>query len=314
MDTDNIFEELKFKIHHLSNYAWSKKVDWTDVEGWLDNFESDNDIEKDEQIQMLFLLSQTMFFGEREVRELLKSIYRDKYKYKIIEKIRKSKKDTTDLNVIRSIFSLELSATRFLGVGNPSESGTHLLYYFRQENRLQKDLFINTSDIFEFDGVSIQLRDDSIKQYVFLDDLCGSGDQVCKYLKNAINVIKKLNKKVEIYYFAIFGMTEGIKKIKKEINFDLVDCVFELDDSFKCFDSNSRYFTNVTSPITKSKVEKIAKKYGSKLVPCHPLGYNDCQLLLVLNHNTPDNTLPIIWYDEEYVPWQPIFKRFNKQY
>ena len=33
-----------------------------------------------------------------------------------------------------------MSATGFLGVATPSESGVHLLYYFRQENNLQKGI------------------------------------------------------------------------------------------------------------------------------------------------------------------------------
>ena len=42
------------------------------------------------------------------------------------------------------------------------------------------------------------------------------------------------------------------------------------------------------------------------------LGFGDCQLLLSMEHNTPDNTLPIIWFDEDEKMWRPIFKRYNK--
>jgi hypothetical protein len=44
------------------------------------------------------------------------------------------------------------------------------------------------------------------------------------------------------------------------------------------------------------------------------LGFGDCQLLLSMHHNTPDNTLPIIWFDEDEALWTPIFKRYNKIY
>ena len=29
---------------------------------------------------------------------------------------------------------------------------------------------------------------------------------------------------------------------------------------------------------------------------------------------TTDNTLPIIWFDEDFSIWTPIFKRYNKIY
>lgn len=314
MNSDNPYEELKYKIHHLTTYAWNKKVDWLDVEAWLSNFTFDEDIELDERIQMLYLLSQTMFFGEREVRELLKSIYRDKYKYGVVEKIRLDNHHTVDSSLIEEKFIEALNKTRFLGVGNPSESGTHLLYFFRQENKLRNDLFINTSEIFRIDKSSICIRDMAIKRYVFIDDLCGSGDQICDYLKDIVIAIKDLNPAAAVYYFPIFSMSGGLNKIKVEVPFDEVDCVFELDESFKCFSSESRYFTTTQKPISKERVEEVAAKYGKRLLPYDFFGFKGGQLLLVFNHNTPDNTLPIIWYDEGYVPWEPIFKRFNKEY
>lgn len=33
-----------------------------------------------------------------------------------------------------------------------------------------------------------------------------------------------------------------------------------------------------------------------------------------MHHNTPDNTLPIIWFDEDKSMWTPIFRRYNKNY
>ena len=52
--------------------------------------------------------------------------------------------------------------------------------------------------------------------------------------------------------------------------------------------------------------EALEKSKGNSL------GFKDCQLLLGFNHNTPDNTLPIFWYDEKNYNWYPIFKRYKK--
>jgi len=44
------------------------------------------------------------------------------------------------------------------------------------------------------------------------------------------------------------------------------------------------------------------------------LGYDDSQSLIVFPHNTPNNTLPIIWAGNKNekeigVPWNPIWER-----
>ena len=55
----------------------------------------------------------------------------------------------------------------------------------------------------------------------------------------------------------------------------------------------------------------MCEKYGNKLTKGYPLGYGGCQLLLGFSHNTPNNTLPIFWCDNN---WTPFFKRYNKKY
>jgi len=227
----------------------------------------------------------------------------------VIERIRKENDDTLDSVKIEGAFAAELSKTRFLGVGNPSESGTHLLYYFRQENSLGKEYFINTHETTSRNSESgeLEIRDKTIKEYVFIDDLCGSGTQACDYSKDVVAEIKALNPSAKVSYYVLFAMKDGINKVKNESKFDVVDCVYELDDSFKCFSSSSRHYS---AENLKVRGKNIASKYGRNLF-CDALGYSDCQLLLGFLHNTPDNTLPIIWSSDN---WKPIFKRYNKDY
>jgi len=314
-DFEKTYDELKIKIKNLSEYIWQNRIIWTDVEVWLNNFETN-----DEKIQMLFLLSQFMYFGDKELRELLKAIYRDKYKYKIISDIRIRNDSTLDFNTITGEFDKELARTKFLGVGNPSESGTHLLYFFRQENKLAKSLFINTHEITARESKDstdkkIILRNPEIKHYIFIDDLCGSGNQVLDYSRDIVEEIKRLKPDAVVSYYALFAMSSGIQKAKRFSKFDHVEAIYEFDSSFSCFSSKSRHFKKPPSPVTLEKAKEVALKYGNRLWPGFPLGYNNCQLLVGFQHNTPDNTLPIIWFDEDQSErWTPIFKRYNKNY
>ena len=311
--------ELINKVKILNETIWEHRVSKTKIDKWLGNFKEDDKNERySEQLHALYLLSQFMYFGDREIRELLKAIFRDLYKYPIIANIRKSNSNTTDLEIINKKFDEELRATRFLGVGNPSESGTHLLYYFRQENNLPKSLFIHTHEIFKRNAngdAGISIRNESIKRYVFLDDLCGSGDQAVQYSQDLLEDMKRIDDSIYVAYYAIFATEEGISNVKNNTMFDSVQAIYILDKTFKCFNSDHRYFVNKHQDININFAENMCHKYGKNLFPSAPLGYEDGQLLVGFHHNIPDNTLPIIWHDELYgPPWFPIFRRYPKIY
>ena len=280
-------------------------------------------------VHALFLLSNFLYFGNRQIRELLKSLYRDLYRYPIIEGIRRSHYDTLDPKVISDCFQEALGRTLFLGVGNPSESGSHLLYYFRQENGLSKSRFDHTYRIFERKRLSkwrllwnllfrrrdatlgtLVLRYPDIDRYVLLDDFCGSGEQGESYSHEIVEDIKRLKPSATVAYFVLFATSNGIAALRSRTAFDSVKCVFELDSSFRCFDAKSRYFVDPPAEISSITAESLCRQYGGQLVPSCPLGYGDCQLLIGFHHNTPDNTLPIFWY----VKWTPFFVPENGLY
>lgn len=312
-------EMLEMKIMNLSQNLWEHRISEINLNEWLNNFVSDEKIADCEQTHALFLLSNFMYFGVREIRELLKSIYRDKFFNPLIQDIRRKHNNTKEIKDIQSEISSELASTRFLGVGNPSESGTHLLYFFRQENSLGKDDFIHTHEILNYrrdenKQLQVSLKNSLIKRYIFIDDVCGSGTQVVDYSKNFLSELKNLQPNVLVHYFSLFSTTHGLEHIRKNTLFDKVDCVFELDETFKCFSTSSRYFKDpVHSSISKDFTEQFCRKYGTQLMGSNDaLGYKNGQLLLGFSHNTPDNCLPIIWCKNSI--WNPIFKRYNKAY
>jgi hypothetical protein len=304
------------KIKTLNETVWERRATEPVIAEWLDNFAVSNPPAADERAHALFLLSNFMYFGSREIRELLKALYRDLYRYPIVAGIRRANHDTLDSGLIDPLFRAELEATRFLGVGNPSESGCHLLYYFRQENSLPKDLFIHAHQAFTRGGGPglLRLRDPTVTRYVFIDDFCGSGKQGTEYSRDLVEEIKRLNPHAFVAYYVLFATTRGISKVRDETAFDVARAIYDLDTSFKCFSAGSRYFRTPTSDIDPAFCEQMCRAYGARMVAApHVLGFDDSQLLVGFHHNTPDNTLPIIWYDEPGgVPWKAIFRRYPK--
>jgi hypothetical protein len=304
---ENYREQLIRKLKTLNETVWERRATAGQITEWLENFEPDPSVGLGEQLHALFLLRHFMYFGESQIRALLRALYRDLYRYPIVEHIRKENNNTKDSLFIWSEFNKYLKATRFVGLGNPAESGPHLLYYFRQENDLVPELFFTSEQL-------TALHDSpEITRLIFIDDLCGSGDQAKSYSTDLIADLKTNHPDIHVCYYLLFATSVGLKNIKNQIPFDDVNCVVELDETFKCFSPSSRYFYPRPSSIDATFSESMCRKYGQRLYPHDPLGGGDAQLMLGFKHNTPDNSLPIFWSNGAAgESWVPIFRRYQK--
>lgn len=320
LDFPETWEILRHRITVLNERAWENRLTWPHVVRWLENFDGSSGIDSQvERLHALYLLAQFMYFGSREIRVLLRATYRDLFYSPLVQEVRQNLGSSRDLSSIYSAIQAELQATRFLGVGNPSESGVHLLYYFRQENGLSKDHFLDTAQILKRDGSrgsARVLRYPKVKRYVFVDDVCGSGETAIRYSSDFLDELLSLNPDAQLYYYALFSTSEGMTRIRTESLFkENCGAVYELDETYKALSKNSRYLSITREGIDPEVVRTISNYYGKILCPGHPGGYMNSQMLLGFHHNVPDNTLPIIWKDVSNgatIPWVAAFKRYPK--
>jgi len=316
IETRNHYET---KLRNLIKYAWEREVDWAEIDAWQKNFNGLVVDKDEEQIYALFTLSRFMYFGKRLVREMLKSVYREHFRAPIMQRIRRNYSDTLDMELLEALYQKELRCTRFIGVGNPAESGAHLLYFFRQINYLPKDLFVDITGAFiprDRNGTfEIEQREPKVSRYIFFDDLVGSGDQATTYLRPFLDVIKKSGRNIDLRFISLFSTSQGLQALNKKDMFNgNASCLFELDESYKVCGEQSRYFTNAPSWFKKLTFYQIFSQYGQTITPDIPLGYGNSQLLLGFSHNTPDNTLPVFWYEGKDKAWSPVFIRYDKKY
>lgn len=315
----NLEENLRVLVAH----AWDQEVKWSHIEAWIENFKGEVLSAQEEQLYALVTLSRFMYFGKRLVREMLKSLYRDHFRSVVMQRIRRNYNGTKDLALLQAAYEHELNSTRFLGVGNPSESGAHLLYYFRQVNYLKKDLFVDVSAAFypqinrdpTSPGFSYVPREAGVNRYIFFDDMVGSGDQACKYLSPYLRDLRRANRNIDLRYLCLFSTTEGLNRLNHPSLFDGgAVCLFELDGSYKCLQNDARYFLGAPSWFDTADLEKLVLNYASKVHPYNPRGYKNGELMLGFSHNTPDNTLPMFWCGTNGSGWNPVFLRYDKKY
>jgi hypothetical protein len=160
-----------------------------------------------------------------------------------------------------------------------------------------------------------ELAEPEVDRFVFIDDFVGGGTQAERYSRSLISPLKKIAPKALVSYLALFATDKGLAYVRKNTDFDFVECIFELDASFRCFDSESRYFVNSPAEIDKNFASALSLAYGQHLYSSNPFGHSDCQLLIGFHHNVPNNTLPIFWADGVAgFHWSPIFRRYSKGY
>lgn len=309
--------ELLDVIQALDTCVWHNGVDASTIEEWLREFGVDGETGSEGRKHALYLLSRFMYFGDAEVRALLRALYRDHYRYPIIASIRKNNGDTRDEELLQTEYGRVLGSTRFLGMGNPSESGTHLLYHYRQENDLTSRLFISPHEIFDLTQKEPALADPAITRYVFIDDFCGSGIQGVRYSREVLQRIRAAAEQTgvtpTVAYHVLIGTSKGLQRVQQNAQFDELACVLELDESFRAFEPMSRYFRNPPSGIDRETAMALARRFGEELSPGKGLGFDGGQLMLGFFHNTPNNTLPIFWHPGHTErTWHPVFRRYYK--
>ena len=192
-----------------------------------------------------------------------------------------------------------LDNTLFVGLGNDSESGNNILYYFRQENGLSKTNFeIRTGKTYD--------------NLVYIDDLSISGDQALEYMESRSISANHV-------YSAILISTEDALKRIRESSMDVKPITAVI------LDNRDRAFSNLSYVFSDSRMNPIrlcakdfCEYYGKIAVEKdgymsnYPLGYSDGKYLIGFEYNTPDNTLPIFWGYKN--GWKPLFKRYPKKY
>lgn len=203
---------------------------------------------------------------------------------------------------IRAIFGDGLKDVLFFPLGQSSaSSGSIYLYQYRKELGLSENNFKQESFNFFLDkNINI----------VFFDDIIGSGNQASNFFNKYLS-----NRAAQCYYFSLIGLEEGLCHVKNNTGFKITIAGEVLTNQEMAFSENSCVFEEKQREVIK----QICEKYGNKLFKKHPLGYDNTQGLIVFPHNTPNNTLPIIWASNDNetstaeILWKPLWNRKKVQ-
>jgi len=282
---------LKRIIRNTSVVAWKKEISDEKIEKWLSNFDGSyfEDIETEKKLA-LWLLAHFSYYTLDDVRILCKNLFNQYLHEKLC--------NYNGTDIAQAINHI-INNTVFVGLGNDSESGNNILYYFRQENLLSKKCFeIDTGKTYE--------------NLVYVDDVTISGDQALEYIKSRAITAKNT------YAAVLIATEDAIKKLKAPKNCIKPLSTVILDQRDRVFSSSTYVFSEKRIAEIKEIAQEFCKFYGKRAVKgcgymaSYPLGYDDGQYMISFEYNTPDNTLPIFWGTGN--GWIPLFKRYPKIY
>jgi len=284
-------EEINLVLENLQMYK-GKKIVIDDIRNWLNQFEEISD-----QRLMFKLIQNFKLYSELEVRNKLQSLFsliiKDFIKRNFERVLEQAKRKRDDLLVTYIDQS-------------PGKGSSYYTKLFADENKLYTELICAP------EMIQTKIKEKAnIRGLVIIDDFIGSGKTIIDnfeayFVSDLINLIK--SRKIIIYICAITGFLESKEYILQKLeNFNLnieIIIVDVLNNTDKCFDANSKIFTN---HLEQKKAKEICLQKGETLVHKNPLGFSNGETLIAFPINCPNNTLPIFW--KKTHTWQPLFER-----
>jgi hypothetical protein len=298
---------------------------------WLDQFTED-----DRKIAYKFVCERLIFFSEAEMAHFAAIMYPDFIRPMLFDWSASGKSPYRVRQIAQSVeFQTLQTSTLFLGLSD----GARIDQFRRSNRELSHEQILTSYEIPE--ERVLELRDWLLKQnsescpvpaIVLLDDFAGSGTS---YVRNEAGVLKgKLPKflrrvtsskawqdiakfpetKVIVALYvateqALENIQEGALQLETEFGAKIEICPVQ------SLDSNSR----ITSSLEEPFIGLIEKHYDPLVEDEHTkkggtnlkYGFAACGLPLVLHHNTPNNSLFLLWVEESTVI-RPLFPRFSR--
>lgn len=326
------------KYDEYQNFSYGSRFIESLVK-WLDQFKEYNE----KHIAYSFIKEHLIFFSSDQLSHLVNITFTDKINPIFIQKTA-SKLGINSYLVNRIINSKEYDETRrsslFIGLSDGSR--------IDQLRRVSK---LNNEQVLQTYHVSKDKTEDMLDELmkagyagrfnsVFLiDDFTASGTsyfrfdekknewkgKICQAINSIVNKEGSLHPVVSdtepidihiIFYLAtedaIKTLENNIKKWKNEFKLDFqfhIEVVQTIPDSIKEQVLLKTEFITLSQKYFDEKIMDIHYKKG---IHSHPhLGFNECTLPLVLSHNTPNNSLTILWLPED-MQFTGLFPRVSR--
>ena len=308
---------------------------------WLEQFHHI----KERLVAYSFIRNNLIFVSSDEMKHLIQMTYPDLVKPYLINKV--SEEIDIPNYLVKKILnhkSFESLKARslFLGLSDGSHIDDFRRFSQIRHEQVYSTYLISTEKSKDFikklkkQLETFEIIDEPQFEAAFLlDDFSGSGysflheedgeydGKIIRFYKSIMSNpeltelfnLKKL-KICVILYIATSKAKKNIEKLgkayfkPKSIDFT-IKVIYELKENILINQFDHTDLFPLLKKYHTKKIESKSYKNGDMTNPF--LGFDGCALPLVLNHNCPNNSLPILWMDpERYNPFRGLFPRVER--
>lgn len=259
-------------------FKFGSAVTEFDIFRWLRNFEDS------EWNMALSVLDKVVYYSSDRIDETIETYIRE-----IISKYRN-----------RHVY--------ILPSGNIGKSG-HVMAYHAKKVIEMLNLPENILSLLNIKNLGATNKNAVI---VLLDDFSGTGVSIKGFYEHKVQPVINEKKDITVCVLTVAFLDKAKTLLEGKYGLEMYGDCFR--PAFIRRGSVFGYERNMI------EVRDFCFKKGALLLPdwenteLKPLGYQNSQALVCFEHTTPNNTLPILWYDD-YVPgtqkkWHAIFPRF----
>lgn len=307
---------------------------------WLQQFQ---DL-ADKKIAYRLVREHLIFISSEQMARLVDIIFSEKINPILIRKTALEKNlapylVTKILN--DEAYSKNLRMSLFIGLSDGSRTDQ-----FRRSAYLNNEQVIPTYHINDEKATDMltnlqkEWPDSKFKTLFLLDDFTASGKSYCRpegkgklgkvfkmifeekdEVDNAYKaIIDRQNMDIHILFYiatseALENIKEGIDEWKKANGVEFkctVDCLLLVDNTIKNRITEDAEIMEFLSRYFDEKDETVMDKHYTKGKHDFPyLGFNECSLPLVLNHNTPNNSIALFWLPTDK-KFRGLFPRISR--
>lgn len=190
----------------------------------------------------------------------------------------------------------------FIPIGKAGKSGDIIIY---QIKKILSSHYIKATCCYScLDLQDKELQDNDY--VIFVDDFIGTGGSFMDYIdKNP--VAQSLLGHTNVILLCGIMMDLGKRNLEK--HFSQTNLKIATGDiKYRAFETGHYVFGGY---IRTKRIREFCYAYGEKLYKNNALGYKNSQSLVIIEHSSPNNSLPIIWSDNEINgrKWNPLVPR-----
>jgi hypothetical protein len=182
------------------------------------------------------------------------------------------------------------SRVAFVAAGDPGSSSEIIHRVLRDVPATRKCRKMRMTDL-------VNLKEGDVSVLVLLDDFSGTGKQMSDWWANIETLVRPLNALVIVAVLAL-------NKEAEDAILEFADECFHVDyfnDDANVFSGHNRDFSDGD----RKMIEEYCNRTNCK--PAFRKGFGECGLLVAFKHGCPNNSLPILWWNQD--GWVPLFKR-----